>query len=943
MKSRNKLAQRKKKSRLGLAGLFAGLLKGLVPVVVVASVAVGGMKLTHFSAAAEATGTVDFVTYDGTNKQTQCTGPTRQNMRRFYNGFLSTGGDHFYTMDKGYVNGTNGWGIENEAAWYAPTTQIPGTLNFYRMWNNADNVKNHFYTTSFQELQDAAAYGWQYEGTEGFIASSQQPGTIPLYHVYNSKVNDHVYTTDMGEIDLLRNKYEYGYYIDASRFIAGYVWTNDGNSCTTTSIFGGNEIGSVSISTNEAGSGAQCSPRSGTTFAGSGPDHGHLRLTCPGWPNNSPRKYIFQSANRNCWTISNSSPHKPGNDFSIYPGQTTTYSLIMDRTACDNSPPPPPPQSGGGGGTKAPSGGGGGSTGGVQAPAPSPSSGKVQVTAYTYNKDGSRTRIGGLNVHIQAAGYATTDTGHNCSNYNQTTDSSGTANNNQNFGQVHFTNCWTGSGKQNYQLSFVQIPPGLSLRSFRITGPGGVSFASGTSVKSGNIAEQFAVVAGQETQLEIWLNKGDSGGDNTNLRQVVTQTGVRYIGGSAQDSKSADILNKIIKNPGEIPPSPAGDDDDKAGNKPPSKPANFRAVQDDSGAVTLSWKAASGEPGEEITYTVDRSLKSTPEETDNIDDSIEGLTTLDDGESLTYPQTYIYTVYAEDSELNDSEKAVLEFTTVPVRRTVDDSKDGIQLPGKTTTESGATQEPTFTMESPDKNARMVIGDDDVDEDLSCDIADSSSEGTDLLSDTGKPADGNVYTPVCRDADGDLVDKFDDDIDVSVDIDNEDLEDGAELYAFDGTDWVMVPTKDIASKDKTPPAGKKRPVVKYASATRTRGKTKTTYSLKTENLYSLAVINPQRGSFNFFKILFMTAGLLILMIGLRYYLARRLIPSYDTVPYGDIDLMPQRPYANQPAQTQAPQVIVSPAGEPPHKQAEVYFLGEVAAHEQTNGETNDHKA
>lgn len=931
MKTRNKrILRTRKAARWGAAGFFGGLSKAIVPLIVVAGVAAGGVQLTNFGAAADPTGTVDIITYDGTNKQTQCTGPQRQNMRRFFNNFLSTGGDHFYTMDKGYPNGANGWGIENEAAWYAPTSQIPGTLNFYRMWNDAANVKNHFYTTSFKELQDAASIGWAYEGTEGFIASSQQPGTIPLYHVYNGKVHDHVYTTDMGEIDLLRNKYEYGYYIDASHFIAGYVWTNDGNSCNTTSIFGGNEIGSVNVVTNEGGSGAQCSPRSGTTYAGSGPDHGHLRLTCPGWPNNSPRKYIFQSATRNCWTISNVSPHKPGNDFSIYPGQTTTLSLVMDRTACTNSPAPPPST----GGAPAPSGGGGssgGSTGGTQAPPANPKSGKVQVTAYTYNKDGSRTRIGGLNIHIQAAGFPTTDTAHNCDNYNQTTDSSGNASNNQNYGQVHFEGCWTGAGRQNYQLSYVQMPPGLSLRSFRITGPAGITFISGSTVTNGNIGEQFAVAAGQETQLEIWLNKGDSSSDNTMLRQVVTQTGIRYVGGTAQDNKSADIINKIVTNSSEIPPSPAGDDDEED-TKPPSKPAGFRAVQDDSGAVTLSWKPSVGDSkDEEITYTVDRSLKSAPDDSENVDDGIEGLTTLDDGENLSYPQTYVYTIYATDADLNDSEKAVLEFTTTPVLLTVDDSSNGLVLPGKTTNETGGTQAPSYTMESPDKSARLVVGDDDVDEDLSCDIADSDSEGTDLLDDTGQPAGGHIYTPVCRDDDGDLYDDFDEDIDLLIDIDNEDLEDGAELYAYDGTDWVEVPTTDTASKKAAKQlTGKKRPSIKYASATRTQGKVKTTYSLKTDNLYSLAVINPRKGSFNFFKLIFTTFSLLALMVGLRVYLARRLIPAYDSaIPYGDIDLMPQQPHNAQPVQ--------------PANPGEVFFLGEVAAHDNQNGDGYDNKA
>jgi hypothetical protein len=44
-----------------------------------------------------------------------------------------------------------------------------------------------------------AAYGYRYEGIACYVFSSAVPKSVPLYRLYNSKNNDHLYTTSAAE------------------------------------------------------------------------------------------------------------------------------------------------------------------------------------------------------------------------------------------------------------------------------------------------------------------------------------------------------------------------------------------------------------------------------------------------------------------------------------------------------------------------------------------------------------------------------------------------------------------------------------------------------------------------------------------------------------------------------------------------------------------------
>jgi hypothetical protein len=897
-------------------------------ILVVGLVAAGGIKLTNLSFAALPTGTLDAVAYDGSNKSTQCTSPSRVNTRRFSNQFLATGPDYFYTASQSFANGTNGYGEENGAAWFAYSYQAAGTVPFYQAWNPAANVQNHFYATNFQDITNAAYYGWQYEGVEGYISATQQAGTVPLYHIYNASTNAHYYSTNLNDINFLKYVGGYGNYIDASHFVEGYVWTDSGSSCYSTSLYNGNELGSVRVETAQGGSGVDCSPTSGTTDPNGGSNHGHVHLTCPAASDGGPRAYKFVSATRDGYALSASSPHPAGDTFHISGGQTTTLSLVLDKSASSTSSSSAS--------TTSSSTSTSTSTSTTKPTSTSTTTsttstsltstanqknGSTQVTTYVYHpSDGSRTRLGGINVHIQSAGFPTVDTAHSCDNYDDTTKSSGTPTTNSDYGQVQFNNCWTGSGgKKTYQLSYVLIPSGYKFRSYRITAPSGATFLSGNTSTTAGIGEQFNVIATQTTKLEVWLTKNDET-DSSSVRQILTQSGVRYTAVNDSDAakQAATVLNTISGNPSHLPdPDDADEDDSGEDTNPPSIPTNLQVKQDDSGSVSVTWDASKGDtPSEAITYTVLRTIKGSTDDPDDVGENpTTDLTAYDSSEDLAHPQTYIYSVYATDDSENDSKIATIEFTTKVLSTNV--HVDPTPPEAAAGAEATAADDPGpdtggGTIASADNNVTVDIPAAAADQELACDVSQDDNTGSDLLASIGQPV-GDTYTPTCRDDKGDIDTDLDSDVTMDATFDdNEDTSD-ADLYGYDGTDWVEIDTSDstdgsapLSQKEQTK-IDNKHGTLSYTSATRKKSKDKKIhYTITTKKLYAIALVKKQHNRTGaIFPVTTLTA-LVLLGAGVWFFVKRRLENMYSAIPYGDVDLIPQQQYPSAYApQTQAP--------------------------------------
>ena len=121
---------------------------------------------------------------------------------RLYNPDLSR---HFYTTSEGEADSLaqNGWNIESRSAFHVYANNAAGLSAMYRCFRGG---YGHLYTT------DPNCEGWgsfYREGTFGYIASSAVSGANVLYRAYFSNSRDHFYTTSLNEYqDALRQGYQ---------------------------------------------------------------------------------------------------------------------------------------------------------------------------------------------------------------------------------------------------------------------------------------------------------------------------------------------------------------------------------------------------------------------------------------------------------------------------------------------------------------------------------------------------------------------------------------------------------------------------------------------------------------------------------------------------------------------------------------------------------------
>lgn len=86
--------------------------------------------------------------------------------------------------------------ISEGEAGYVFTTQETGTVPIYRMF--ASSVWDHYYTIS-----PAVPNGFVLESTAGYVYPTQICGSIPLYVSYSSSARDHFYTTSSSENQIM--------------------------------------------------------------------------------------------------------------------------------------------------------------------------------------------------------------------------------------------------------------------------------------------------------------------------------------------------------------------------------------------------------------------------------------------------------------------------------------------------------------------------------------------------------------------------------------------------------------------------------------------------------------------------------------------------------------------------------------------------------------------
>ena len=121
--------------------------------------------------------------------------------------------DHFYTTsyDEVEAGGKDGWEYQGVQALIYANPQ-PNSDALHRYWNM--QTLDHFFTTNFDALGKGGKDGWVYEGVTGFIAKSASKDMVALLRYYNADMKDHFYTVKDIGTEARGYKYE---------GIAGYV------------------------------------------------------------------------------------------------------------------------------------------------------------------------------------------------------------------------------------------------------------------------------------------------------------------------------------------------------------------------------------------------------------------------------------------------------------------------------------------------------------------------------------------------------------------------------------------------------------------------------------------------------------------------------------------------------------------------------------------------
>lgn len=123
----------------------------------------------------------------------------------------STPKDHFYTtssQERDNVLKSEPEARDEGVCCFVYSSKVEGTVPLYRLHNS--RLDDHFYTTSLSERNRAAStLGYKDEGVCCYVKNSSPQLIVPLYRMIHKRNGDHFYTTSASERTNAFNKYDY--------------------------------------------------------------------------------------------------------------------------------------------------------------------------------------------------------------------------------------------------------------------------------------------------------------------------------------------------------------------------------------------------------------------------------------------------------------------------------------------------------------------------------------------------------------------------------------------------------------------------------------------------------------------------------------------------------------------------------------------------------------
>lgn len=148
-----------------------------------------------------------------TPKATVTTGRTA--MHRL---FMSSTGDHLYSQNSSEgTSGSPAYTLENYEYFFIEPDSISGHVALYRCWRALSSSTGDHWLSTDPDCEGAYVIGLQ-----GYIATSQLSGTVPLYSQYNPVLDDTFHTISLSEAQYADANYGY-----STPVVIGYVYTSE--------------------------------------------------------------------------------------------------------------------------------------------------------------------------------------------------------------------------------------------------------------------------------------------------------------------------------------------------------------------------------------------------------------------------------------------------------------------------------------------------------------------------------------------------------------------------------------------------------------------------------------------------------------------------------------------------------------------------------------------
>ncbi len=142
---------------------------------------------------------------NGTQSASETLSITVYNPTRMYQAYNASANLNFFTTSYAEFRQDVQIGLQDkstgQAGFAVDQGSALGALPLHRLYDPNNGL--HYYTASNAEETSLVASGWVYERDEGYLYTTQVPGSTEIFRLYNSQNGDHIYTASAAQSDAI--------------------------------------------------------------------------------------------------------------------------------------------------------------------------------------------------------------------------------------------------------------------------------------------------------------------------------------------------------------------------------------------------------------------------------------------------------------------------------------------------------------------------------------------------------------------------------------------------------------------------------------------------------------------------------------------------------------------------------------------------------------------